>query len=121
LGLLDDESREIIDNYYPELLKIENELEKFDLIYGASHEYLGYLLVWNIPGHFDYDDGFLGGDEIEEFLRHTKKVYDLGYIPQIIATKLISKLNINHILFELSKSNAQAVFQFQDRVNYPLI
>ncbi|HIH86473.1 MAG TPA: hypothetical protein HA304_01035 [Methanosarcinales archaeon] len=78
LGLLDDESREIIDKYYPELNDIENEFEKLDMIHGASHEYLGYLLVWNIPGHFDYDDNILGGGEIEALLRHTRKVYDLG-------------------------------------------
>jgi hypothetical protein len=77
-GLLNDESRELIDNYYPELSDIENEFEKLDMIHGASHEYLGYLLVWNVPGHLDYDDSVLGGTEIESFLRHTKKVYDLG-------------------------------------------
>jgi len=79
LGLLDDESRKLIDNYYPELSDIENEFEKLDLIHGASHEYLlGYLVLWNTPGHLDYDDNFLGGDEIVKFLRHAKKVYDLG-------------------------------------------
>ena len=48
------------------------------MIHGASHEYLGYLLVCNIPGPFDYDDDILGGVEIESLLRHTRKVYDLG-------------------------------------------
>ena len=79
LGLLDDESRKLIDNYYPELSNIENEFEKFDDIHGVSHEYLlGYLVNLNRPGHLDYNDNFLGGVEIEEFLRHAKKVYDLG-------------------------------------------
>ena len=78
LRLLDDESRELIDKYYPELMDIENEFYKLDMIHGASHEYLGYLVLWNRPEHFDYHDNILGGEEIEAFLRHTRKVYDFG-------------------------------------------
>lgn len=80
-GLLDDESREIIDKYYPELDDIENEYKKLEIIHGVSHSFLYYLLIdfeFNEKLGQIINDNSPGKIEIEEFLRHTKKVYDLG-------------------------------------------
>ena len=81
-GLLDDESLEIIDKYYPELDYIENKYTKFKNIHGASYSDLRYLMVqyqmneiYNQPKNKDNVQRWL---ETEEFLRYTKKVYDLG-------------------------------------------
>ena len=45
LGLLNDESMKLMDNYYPELDDIENEFKKFEIIHGASHVELNYILI----------------------------------------------------------------------------
>lgn len=80
--LLNDESRELIRKYYPELDYIENKYTKFKNIHGASYSDLRYLMVqyqtneiYNQPKN---KDSVQKWPETEEFLRHTKKVYDLG-------------------------------------------
>ena len=78
LGLLDDESREIIDKYYPELKDIKEEYKKLDVIHGLSHEELySFMLIFEMDeklGKISYPRTC----EIQSFLRKTKKVYDLG-------------------------------------------
>lgn len=78
LGLLDDESRKLIDNYYPELDNIENEFKKLEIIHGASHAELNYGILYS-KFHENLGEIFSPSlDEQMDFLRHTQKVYDLG-------------------------------------------
>ena len=68
LGLLDDESRNKIDQHYPELNDIGKEYDKLELIHGVSYSFLRYLDAKDAPEY----------SEICEFLRRAEKVYDLG-------------------------------------------
>ena len=78
LGILEDESMGRIDQYYPELRDIENEYKKLGIIHNVPYSLLICLQFDEKTGRRFNDDDSPTLDEIEEFLRHTKKVYDLG-------------------------------------------
>ena len=82
IGLLDYKIIEKLIRFYSETKDVEERYRKFEIIYGASHSFLNYVIVDSelkeSLGQFNYDENNPGKVEIEEFLRHTKKVYDLG-------------------------------------------
>ncbi len=74
IGLLDDSSNHILVQYYSELKYIEEEYKTLD-IQGCSYSILIYLDMREFGASKISKPGW---HEIEEFLRRTKKVYDLG-------------------------------------------
>lgn len=98
---LDDDFRNKIVQYYSKLKHIEEGYKKQDF-QGCSYEHLVYLQLreigkWRIPKP--------GWYEIEEFLRNTKKVYDLG---TELVIGLEEKTDIKHVNEEkkpLTKGN----------------
>ena len=67
IGLLDNKCIEKVVQYYVEIKYIEEQYKKFEIIHGSP---LSFLLVIELK-----DEAW---DEIEEFLRNTEKVYNLG-------------------------------------------
>ena len=67
IGLLDNKCIEKVVQYYVEIKYIEEQYKKFEMIHGSP---LSFLLVIELK-----DEAW---DEIEEFLRNTEKVYNLG-------------------------------------------
>jgi len=82
----------LIDNYFNELHKIETKHDEFTQLHGISQQYLRYLFIQNemdkIYIQSKNKDNIQKWSEIEEFLRDTKKVYDLG-------TDLITSMEVN--------------------------
>lgn len=76
LGLLDDGNREKLDQYYSDLKYIGGQYERFQLIHNMSYSYLVVLELKDKSGKWNYSSPFW--DETEKFLRHAKKIYDLG-------------------------------------------
>lgn len=77
LGLLDNKSREKLDQYYSDLKHIEDKYKKLELIHGNSYGFLRYLEFKELT-EIKFHIIKPGWHEIEEFLRNTKKVYELG-------------------------------------------
>ena len=78
LGILDDETINKLVEYYSDIKHIEEQYKEFGLIHGNSYDSLVGLELTDTTGRRDYRDGFPRWSEIEEFIRPTKKVYDLG-------------------------------------------
>lgn len=77
LGLLDNKSRAILDQYYSDLKHIEDQYKNLELIHGNSYSFLIYLEFKELTTkkrQIIKPEWY----EIVEFLRHTKKAYDLG-------------------------------------------
>ena len=78
IGLLNYEIIAKVIQYYSETKDIEEEYKKLDVIHGFSNEELNsFMLIFELDeklGKISYPRRY----EIESFLRHTKKVYDLG-------------------------------------------
>lgn len=67
-GILGDEIRNKLFEYYSDIRDIEKEYDKLELIHGVSYSFLIYLDAKDAPEY----------SEIGEFLRRAEKVYDLG-------------------------------------------
>lgn len=78
LGLLDTETRDKVATYYSKLKHIEEQYKRFKLIHSGSYPDLRVLDFKDKTGKWHYSHGILGWSETEKFLRHGKKVYDLG-------------------------------------------
>lgn len=77
-GLLDDESRNKLYQYYLDIEYIRNKYNKLEAIHGDSYSSLVILEFKDKAGRWNYGAEFPRWFEIDEFLRHAKKVYDLG-------------------------------------------
>lgn len=71
-------SVEKVVQYYVEIKYIEEQYKKLEFIHGVPLSYLLVIELKDKTGNLNYNNNSLGWDEIEEFLRHTEKVYDLG-------------------------------------------
>ena len=77
-GLLDDESRNKLYQYYLDIEYIRNEYNKLEAIHGYSYSLLIGIELKYKTDRLNCGAEFPGWFEIDEFLRHTKKVCDLG-------------------------------------------
>lgn len=77
-GLLGDESRNKLYQYYLDIEYIGNEYNKLEAIHGCSYTLLTRIKLKYKTGRWNYGVEFPGWFEIDEFLRHTKRVYGLG-------------------------------------------
>jgi glutathione peroxidase-family protein len=77
LGLLDDKTRSKLIQYYSDIKYMEDQYKKLELIHGNSYGFLRYLEFKELI-EIKFQIIKPGWHEIEEFLRHTKNVYELG-------------------------------------------
>ena len=82
IGLLGDESIEMVVQYYVKIKIVEEQYKKLELIHGTSPSSLIYIRdseeLKKATGRFNYDNNSPEWDEIEEFLRNAEKAYNLG-------------------------------------------
>ena len=78
IGLLNNEIIAKMILYYSETKDVEEEYKNLEIIHGASHGFLNYLIIDSEFNEKLGRDSSPSIDEIVEFFRHTKKVYDLG-------------------------------------------
>jgi hypothetical protein len=78
IGLLDNKCIEKVVQYYVEIKYIEEQYKKFERIHGSPLSDLLAIQLEDEAGRFNYNSNSPRWDEIEEFLRNTEKVYNLG-------------------------------------------
>ena len=78
IGLFDNKCIDKVVQYYVGIKNIEEQYKKFEWIHGSTLSFLLYIQIKDEMGRSNHNNNSPGWSEIEEFLRNTEKVYNLG-------------------------------------------